>query len=78
MGRIIRSDLQDNYRDAALTLLKNHDRPSLKDVHHYLCMRDHCPSGECGQIGGFREGDSCGHTLKVKHLIDRVLDIVNE
>jgi hypothetical protein len=78
MEKITRADLQQNYRDCGINLLKLHDSPTLKDVHHYLCMRNHCPNEHCTQIGGFKMGDSCGHTLKVKHLIDRILDIVNE
>jgi hypothetical protein len=78
MAKITRVDLQQNYRDCGIELLRQHDSPTLKDVHHYLCMRNHCPAEHCTQIGGFKTGDSCGHILKVKHLIDRILDIVNE
>ncbi len=70
--------LREHYRFNALRLLFKHDNPSLDSVHRMVCMRDHCPVGQCQFPGGFRKGRDCGHVLSIKRLIDKITEVCNE
>jgi hypothetical protein len=74
---IDRQRVAENYRKATISLLRRMDEPTVADVQYYLCD-EHCPVIECAQTGGTANSFTCGHVARVKHQINRILDMFNE
>lgn len=71
-------DLRLSYKDNALRILFKYDEPSLYDVSKHVCLRGRCPAGDCENPGGFKKRDECGHILKIKSIVDKLLEVCNE
>jgi hypothetical protein len=77
MIKLSNEDLHANYKQQALKIMIKYEEPSLDQVYHQVCLRDNCPVGRCDFLLGFKEGKQCNHVLKVKRLVDNLVDIVN-
>ena len=77
MATVSISELQQNYKKQALQLMLKYDEPTLKQIHHQVCMRNNCPVEHCTYFDGFKRGEDCGHVLHVRDLIRRISDVVD-
>ena len=77
MAKLSVSELHQNYKQQALKIMIKYDEPTIDDVWHQVCMRGNCPVNKCDFLLGFKEGKQCNHVLKVKRLVDNLVDLID-
>jgi hypothetical protein len=73
MKKGLKEDMVSNYRQNAYKVLIRHERPTIDNIYHQVCLRGNCPLVECTNPGGFRQGRNCYHINAIGELINRIL-----
>jgi hypothetical protein len=71
--------VKEIYNKNSLELLLKYGDSCARDrIKSFMCYNDHCPAEKCTFPLGRAQGETCGHVINVKLLMNKLINVMDD